>query len=342
MGEKTVINVRKFRFTAHGEADIIKTSINKREVVVVVKATGTKKRSALVRFRRELPFHLMLLPGVLIVLIFKYIPIGGLSIAFQDYTPIFGPFDQEWVGLENFAYVFSMPTFPRVIYNTLFIAILKIIAGIIVPVTFALLLNEMRNVTYKRILQTMVYLPHFISWVALAGIFMDVLSLDGLVNSFLMNLGLKPVYFLGDEKVFPYTMVVTDVWKTFGWNTIVYLAAITGVDDSLYEAAYLDGAGRFRQTIHVTLPTIMPIVMLMTILSIGNVLRAGFDQIFNLYSPLVYSTGDIIDTFVYRLGILGAQFGPATAVGLFQSMVSFVLIVLGYWAADRFAGYRVF
>lgn len=301
-----------------------------------------KKQSLAVRFQSELPFHLMLLPGFLMVLIFKYIPMAGLCIAFQDYFPVFGMFEQEWVGFENFAYVFSMPTFPRVIYNTLFIAIMKIAAGIVVPVTFALMLNEMKNVAYKRSIQTVVYLPHFISWVALAGIFLDVLSLDGILNTMLGQLGINPIYFLGDEKVFPYTMVVTDVWKTFGWNTIVYLAAITGVDPALYEAAYLDGAGRYRQTIHVTIPTIMPIVMLMTILSIGNVLRAGFDQIFNLYSPLVYSTGDIIDTFVYRLGILGAQFGPATAVGLFQSLVSFVLITAGYWAADKFAGYRVF
>ena len=296
----------------------------------------------LMRLRKELPFHVMLLPGVILVLIFKYIPMVGLSIAFQDYSPLFGIFDQDWCDLENFRYIFSLSTFPRVIYNTMFIALLKIIAGILVPVTFALMLNEVRNIGYKRTLQTVVYLPHFISWVALAGIFLDVLSLDGIVNSMLGGLGLKTVYFLGDEKVFPYTMVVTDVWKTFGWNAIVYLAAITGIDPQLYEAAYLDGAGRFRQTLHVTLPGIMPIVVLMSILSIGNVLRAGFDQIFNLYSPLVYSTGDIIDTFVYRMGILGAQFGPATAVGLFQSAVSFVLIVSGYWVADKFLGYRVF
>lgn len=309
---------------------------------MIAKQKSKPKQSLVQRLTRELPFHLMLLPGVLLVFIFKYIPMAGLCIAFQDYSPIFGMFDQPWVGLENFQYVFTMSTFPRVIFNTVYIAVLKIAAGIIVPVTFALMLNEMRSVRYKRLLQTVVYLPHFISWVALAGIFLDVLSLDGVVNTALVHLGLQPVYFLGDEKVFPYTMVVTDVWKTFGWNTIVYLAAITGVDQQLYEAAYLDGAGRFKQTIHVTLPTIMPIVMLMTILSIGNVLRAGFDQIFNLYSPLVYSTGDIIDTFVYRMGILGAQFGPATAVGLFQSLISFVLIMTGYWLADKFAGYRVF
>lgn len=301
-----------------------------------------KKMSFGKRLKKEFPFHLMLLPGLILTFVFKYIPMGGLCIAFQDYSPVYGLFDQYWVGLDNFRYVFSMSTFPRVIYNTVFIALLKIIAGIIVPVSFALLLNEVRHTTYKRTLQTVVYLPHFISWVALAGIFLDVLSMDGVINMVLTKLGMQPVYFLGDETVFPYTMVVTDVWKTFGWNTIVYLAAITGVDPSLYEAAYLDGAGRVRQTIHVTLPTIMPIVMLMTILSMGNVLRAGFDQIFNLYSPLVYSTGDIIDTFVYRMGILSAQFGPATAVGLFQSIISFVLIMGGYWLADKVAGYRVF
>lgn len=300
------------------------------------------KMSLSVRFRKELPFHIMLFPGVILVLIFKYIPMAGLSIAFQDYSPLFGLFEQDWCGFENFEYIFSLSTFPRVIYNTMFIALLKIIAGIIVPVTFALMLNEVRNIAYKRSLQTVVYLPHFISWVALAGIFLDVLSLDGILNRMLGSIGVAPVYFLGDEKVFPYTMVVTDVWKTFGWNAIVYLAAVTGIDPELYEAAYLDGAGRFRQTLHVTLPGIMPIVVLMSILSIGNVLRAGFDQIFNLYSPLVYSTGDIIDTYVYRLGILGAQFGPATAVGLFQSAVSFVLIVAGYWIADKFLGYQVF
>ena len=219
---------------------------------------------------------------------------------------------------------------------------MKIIAGIVVPVTVALLLNEIRNVMYKRTLQTIVYLPHFISWVALAGIFLDVLSMDGVINKLLSSIGLDPIYFLGDEKVFPYTMVVTDTWKTFGWNTIVYLAAITGISPVLYEAAALDGAGRFKQIIHVAIPSILPIVLLMTVLSIENVLRAGFDQIFNLYSPLVYSTGDIIDTYVYRMGILSAQFGSATAVGLFQSVVSFILILGGYWAADKIAGYRVF
>lgn len=307
-----------------------------------------KKKSTTLggRFRRrlwkELPFHLMLLPAVILVILFKYIPLAGLSIAFQDYSALYGIFDQEWCGWENFSYIFSLSTFPRVIYNTLFIAIMKIAAGIIVPVTVALLLNEVRHTAYKRTVQTIVYLPHFISWVALAGIFLDVLGMDGIVNNLLSAMGMNKIYFLGDANIFPFTMVLTDVWKTFGWNTIVYLAAITGISPELYEAAALDGAGRFKQIIHVAIPSILPIVLLMTVLSIGNVLRAGFDQIFNLYSPLVYSTGDIIDTFVYRMGILSAQFGPATAVGLFQSVVSCILIVTGYWVAERFAGYQVF
>ena len=335
---KSYIKVIIVKFTQDTRADIIKEKRRRKQMSSSTKM-GRKLRK---RFKKELPFHLMLLPAVLMVVLFKYIPMAGLSIAFQDYSPLYSIFEQEWCGWENFKYIFSLSTFPRVIYNTLFIAIMKIVAGIIVPVTVALLLNEVRNIVYKRTLQTIVYLPHFISWVALAGIFLDVLGMDGIVNNFLATIGLNRVYFLGDEKVFPFTMVVTDTWKTFGWNTIVYLAAITGISPALYEAAALDGAGRFRQILHVAIPSILPIVLLMTVLSIGNVLRAGFDQIFNLYSPLVYSTGDIIDTFVYRMGILGAQFGPATAVGLFQSVVSCALIVAGYWAAEKFAGYQVF
>lgn len=306
-------------------------------------APQTKKGKRLLRLKNEMPFHLMLLPAVIVVFIYKYLPMGGLVIAFQNYSPIFGIFNQEWVGLENFRYIFSLPTFPRVIGNTMLIAGLKIIGNLIIPVSFALLLNEIRQKTYKRTLQTLVYLPHFISWVALAGIFLDILSpSSGIVNEVLKLIGLEPVYFLGNEAIFPYTVVATAIWKHFGWNAIVYLAAITNVDNTLYEAAYLDGAGRFKQVLHVTLPCIMPIVVLMTVLSIGTILKAGFEQVYNMYSPQVYSTGDIIDTFVYRMGLVEVQFGPAAAVGLFQSAVSFVLMILGYYLADRVAGYRVF
>ncbi|WP_372632612.1 ABC transporter permease [Cohnella sp.] len=292
---------------------------------------------------KEMPFHLMLLPAVVITILFKYIPIGGISIAFMDYNPVESFYRQEWVGWDNFTYIFGLPGFGGVLWNTIFIATMKIAGNLIVPVAFALLLNELGGRVFKRSVQTVMYLPHFLSWVALAGVLIDILSpSSGIVNNVLSSMGIKPVFFLGDPASFPYTLVVTDVWKEFGWGTIIYLAAITNIDQTQYEAAIIDGAGRWKQTLHVTVPALAPVMILLTVLGIGNVLQAGFDQVFNLYSPQVYSTGDILDTLVYRIGIVDVQFGPATAVGLFKSAVSFVLIVSGYRLADKLAGYRVF
>lgn len=301
---------------------------------------GTKKRG---RFRRELPFHVMLLPAVIITILFKYVPFAGIAMAFEDYTPLRGLFEQTWVGMENFKYLFSLPGFGSVIWNTVFIAVMKLAGNLIFPVLVALLLNEVRARRYKKTVQTVLYLPHFISWAALAGIFIDILSPSGgIVNQLLGSLGLKEVFFLGDAEVFPYTMAATDIWKELGWGMIVYLAAITGIDPTYYEAARMDGAGRLKQILHVTIPGILPMILLMMVLSVGNVLQAGFEQVFNLYSPQVYSTGDIIDTYVYRIGVVEAKFDLATAVGLFKSAISFVLIMLGYKLADRLAGYKVF
>jgi putative aldouronate transport system permease protein len=276
-----------------------------------------------------------------VVFIFHYIPLYGLVIAFQRYNVALG-FSSPWVGLANFRQIFSQPQFTRTIWNTLFIAGGKIVGGIIVPVIFALLLNEIRNVHVKRVFQTLVYLPYFLSWVIMAGVFIDILSLDGLVNKAIMALGLQPVQFLGDPNLFPWVMIITDIWKGFGFGTVVYLAALTSIDPGLYEAALVDGAGRWMQTVFITIPLLAPTVVLMTVLSLGNVLSAGFDQVYNLYSPIVYEKGDIIDTFVYRLGIKQAQYSVATAVGLFKSVVSAILIGLSQLFADRFAGYRVF
>ncbi|SDF69032.1 carbohydrate ABC transporter membrane protein 1, CUT1 family [Fontibacillus panacisegetis] len=285
----------------------------------------------------------MLLPGVILTIIFRYVPIAGLSIAFMDYQPVFGFFDQRWVGWDNFEYVFNLPGFFNVLWNTLFIAVMKIIGNLAVPVMFALLLNEVRNRLFKQSIQTMLYLPHFLSWVALAGVLVDILSpSSGIINNTLAALGIKPIFFLGDPETFPYTLVLTDVWKEFGWGTIIYLASITTIDPTQYEAAIIDGAGRWKQTLHVTLPALAPVILLLMVLGIGNVLQAGFDQVYNLYSPQVYRTGDIIDTLVYRIGIVDVQFGPATAVGFFKSAVSFVLIVIGYKMANKWAGYKVF
>jgi putative aldouronate transport system permease protein len=300
-----------------------------------------KKRDFRTTMQREGPYHLLLLPCVIVVFIFSYVPLYGLVIAFQRYNIARG-FSSPWVGLANFRQIFSQAQFPRTIWNTLYIAVFKIIGGIIVPVFFSLLLNEIQNVSFKRIFQTLIYLPYFLSWVIMAGLLIDILSLDGLANRFLGLFRNEPVPFLIDPKLFPWTMIVTDLWKGFGFGTVVYLAALTSIDPELYEAALVDGAGRWKQTVYITLPMLAPTVVLMSVLSLGNILNAGFDQIYNLYSPIVYSTGDIIDTFVYRLGIQQAQYSIGTAVGLFKSVISAILILGSQYLANKVAGYRVF
>ncbi|MEF3307020.1 ABC transporter permease [Paenibacillus sp. GYB003] len=292
---------------------------------------------------RELPLHLMILPAAVIVFIYHYIPMFGLVMAFQKYIPVKGIFGSEWVGLRNFAYVFSLPSTLEVFWNTIFIAVMKIVAGLVVPIVTALLLNELRKVAFKRTVQTLIYLPHFLSWTILAGILIDILSPgQGIVNKVLGAVGIGPIFFLGDNAWFPYTIVISNEWKEFGFSTIVYLAALAGVDPALYESAVIDGAGRWRQTWHITLPGIRPVIILLMTLSLGQVLNAGFEQIFNLYSPYVYESGDIIDTMVYRMGLENAQYSIATAVGLLKSVVSLVLISVSYLLAYRLANYRIF
>jgi len=296
------------------------------------------------RWLRELPLYIMLLPAVILVAIYSYGSMAGVTIAFQKFVPAKGMFgDQQWVGLKNFATLFSMPNVWQVIRNTLIIAVSKMIGGVIVPVVFALLLNEVRNALTKRVFQTLAYLPHFLSWVILAGIFINLLSPEeGFVNVMLSKFGVEPIFFLGDPQIFPATMVITDIWKSFGFASVIYLAALTGISPELYEAAVIDGANRWKQTLHVTLPGISATIVLMTVLSLGNILNGGFDQIYNMYSPVVYSTGDILDTFVFRLGIEQAQYSLSTAAGLFKSVVSLIFIVTSYYLADKFTGYRVF
>ena len=305
--------------------------------------TATVRSGRRARLRRELPLHIMLLPGLVLIFVFHYIPMFGIVMAFQDFSPSKGFVNSVWVGFENFKYVMTLPNIGSVIFNTVFIAVLKILLGMVVPICVALMLNEVGLQLFKRTVQTIIYFPHFLSWVILGGVMMDVLSPNnGIVNDLIRLFGGKPVYFLGNKYWFPYTMVITAVWKNFGYDTIVYLAALTNVDRNLYEAASIDGAGRIAQTWHVTLPGILPIITLMAVLNLGNILNAGFDQIFNLYSPSVYSTGDIIDTLVYRLGLEQAQFSVSTAVGLFKSLVSIVMVGLSNYLAGRYANYRVF
>ena len=292
---------------------------------------------------REFPLHLMLIPAVVLVAIYSYGSMAGVSIAFQKFNPAKGLFGSPWIGFSNFQKLFAMPNIWQVIHNTVLISMAKMAGGVLVPVTFALLLNELRHIRRKRGIQTAVYLPNFLSWVILAGLFRDILSpSSGVINQLLGIAGIEPIFFLGNKGWFPATMVITDIWKTFGFGSVIYLAALTGIDPALYESAMIDGAGRWKQTLHITLPGILSTIVLMTVLSMANILNGGFDQIYNMYSPSVYATGDILDTFVFRLGIERAQFALSTAAGLFKSVVSFVFIVASYWLADRYAGYRVF
>ncbi|MGH2558049.1 MAG: ABC transporter permease [Thermomicrobiales bacterium] len=285
----------------------------------------------------------MLLPGLILTIVFKYGPMFGLAIAFQDYVPVRGITRSEWVGFENFSFAFDLPDTIDVIRNTIVISSGKLVGGLIAPIVTALLLNELRRQKVKRSIQTAIYLPHFLSWVILGGILIEILSPSrGFVNQVLGYVGIEPIYFLGENEWFPWVLVGSDIWKEFGFGTVVYLAAISGIDPMLYEAAMIDGASRWQQMRIVTLPGILPIIILVTTLSLGRVLDAGFEQVLVLYSPQVYESGDIIDTMVYRMGLIEAQYSVATAIGLLKSVVSCVLIATAYWMAYRFARYRVF
>lgn len=306
-----------------------------------INAGKPRKKS---KWTKNLSLDLMVLPALILTVIFAYIPMTGLAIAFKNYKPGLGFNGSKWVGLEHFEYLFSIPENVQVIWNTLIIAGLKMIANLIVPFLFALLLNEIRKMAFKKMVQTIVYMPHFLSWVILGGILSDLLARDGgLINQVLVSVfGIQPIFFLGDGNWFRFVVVVSDVWKEFGFNTIVFLASLAGINPALYEAAEVDGAGRWQQTWAITMPAMLPITIVVGTLALGNVLNGGFDQIFNLYNALVFDKGDIIDTFVYRLGIVDGKFSFSTAVGLFKSVVSFVLIVTAYRLSYKFANYRIF
>ena len=292
--------------------------------------------------RLELNYHLMLLPGMIFLIIFSIIPMFGIVMAFQHYTPAKGILGSKWVGLNNFKYMFQLPDSGQIFGNTIIIAISKIIVGIILPVTIALLLNEIRVKRFKKVVQTAIYLPHFLSWVILATVVMNIFSFDGIINQYIHFFGGKPILFMASNFWFRPIIIFTDAWKEFGLSSVIYLAALTSIDPGLYEATAIDGANRFKQLRHITLPTIAPVIVLMSTLSLGNILNAGFDQIFNLYNPIVYQTADIIDTYVYRVGLIQMQYSYGTAVGLLKSVVSMLLIIVSYKLADKYANYRIF
>ena len=292
--------------------------------------------------KSQLGYHMMLAPGMMFLILFSFIPMFGMIMAFQDYIPTKGILGSPWVGLDNFKYMLEIPDSMSILKNTLIIAIGKIILSTIVPITFALLLNEIRIKWAKKTIQTVVYLPHFLSWAVLAVVVANIFSFEGPVNAFLGMFGIKPTLFLASNTWIRPILIGTDVWKEFGYGSIVYLAALTGIDSGLYEAAAIDGANRFKQLINITIPGILPIIMLMTAINLGNILNAGFDQVFNLYNPIVYETADIIDTYVYRVGLVGMQYSFATAVGLLKSVVGCILLVSANQLSKKFANMQIF
>jgi putative aldouronate transport system permease protein len=300
------------------------------------------KRKIKWNLRMTWPLYLMIAPAVILVFVFNYYPMYCMIIAFQNYKPSMGFFGSELVGLNWFKYLFGMADFMQIIGNTFMIAIMKIFFGQLTPILFALLLNEVRTVYFKRTVQTLVYLPNFLSWVIVGTIFIDLLSTKGVINQFLGVFGIEPIFFLGSNKFFQGTIVAVDVWKGFGWNSIIYFAALAGINLDLYEAAQIDGANHIQKAWYVTLPGILPTVILLSTLALGNVLNAGFEQLLMMYNPAVYRTGDILDTFVYRSGLLETQFSLASAVGVLKSVCGCIMVVFSYWLVARFSDYRVF
>jgi putative aldouronate transport system permease protein len=293
-------------------------------------------------FHKEWSLHLMLLLPVIFLTVFRYIPMTGIVISFKNYKPRKGIWGSDWVGIKNYTMLFTMPGFWAAVKNTLWISVAKLILNITVPVLYSIMLNDIRRTKLKRTLQTMVYLPHFVSWVLMAGIVSRLLSQTGLVNHVMTAFGGEPIIFLADKKIFPAIIIFTDVWKEFGYGTIVYLAAIAGIDASLYEAALVDGANYLQRTYHVTLPGMISTIILLTVLSLGRIFDAGFDQVYNLYSPVVYETGDIIDTYIHRLAFGNGQFSLSTAASLFKSVIACTLTVASYRIAYNTTGYRIF
>lgn len=288
-----------------------------------------RRRTSLARrMWRYRTLYLMALPGIVYFLVFKYLPMGGLIISFQEYRPFLGILGSPWVGFEHFVRLFTEDTFFMLLRNTLVLSLLLMLISFPVPIVLALLLNELRSKIFQRSLQTIIYIPHFMSWVIVVSIFYVMLTTDGgAINNLIVALGGEPIGFLTDPDWLRPMYVFQHVWRTAGWGTIVYLAALTAVDMSLYEAAEIDGANRWKQTWHITLPAIRATIIVLFILSIGDFLELGFEHMFLLLNSMNREVGEIFDTFVYTAGIQNGQLSFATAVGLFKGLVGLILVI---------------
>jgi putative aldouronate transport system permease protein len=293
-----------------------------------------KKVKAWKYFWRMKYLYLLLAPAVIYYILFKYVPMYGIIIAFKDFNFARGILGSEWIGFENFKYLFGLKDFYRVFFNSIFLSFLRLLWGFPIPIILALMLNEMRSPYYKKVLQTVVYLPHFISWVVIGGIIISFLSPSwGVVNYIIKALGGEPVFFMAKAEYFRKIIVAADIWKGAGWGTIIYLAAITGIAPELYEAAIVDGANKFQRLWYITLPCIRTTVVLCLILRMGSIMSNGFEQIFVLQNSQNLGVSEVFETWVYRLGLLSGRFSFATTVGLFTSLVSLIFLI----SADRIA-----
>ncbi len=298
-----------------------------------------KRKAFWKSLRRDRQLVFMLIPVVIFFAVFSYYPLYGILIAFKDYSISRGILGSPWAGLRYFRQFFSSPYFGRLLRNTVLISVYSLLWGFPVPILFALLLNEFKDGKFKRVIQTVSYLPHFISLVVICGILIDIFSPQGgVVNSLLYSLTGKRINFFGEPEWFRTMYVGSGVWQEFGWNSIIYLAAITGINPDLYEAARIDGAGRLRQIWHVTLPGIKPTILTLLILNLGNIMSVGYEKIILLYSPTTYETADVISTYVYRTGLLSQQYSYAGAVGLFNSAINIAILVLCNFAGKKLFG----
>jgi putative aldouronate transport system permease protein len=284
------------------------------------------------QFKRQVKkyrnFYIMLLPGMILLFLLYYLPMYGILLAFKEYSFTKGILGSDWAGLKYFKEAFSDQFFIRSLYNTFVISGLKLLIGFPMPILFALLINEVRNERYKKTAQALSFLPYFVSWVVLAGIFINIFSPEGPINFINRLLGKETLIYFGDSKKFLGILIGTNVWRELGWSSIIYIAALTGIDVQLFEAAYIDGANKFKQVIHITLPCIANVIVIMLILNVGFILNAGFDQVFNMYNSSVAETAEIIDTYVYKKGLVEFNYSYGTAIGLFKSVVGLVLVLI--------------
>ncbi len=294
------------------------------------------------RIRQTWPLLVMLILPLTLLIIFRYIPLAGLRLAFVKFNPVKGIWGSPLIGLKNFDKLFKTIKFWSILNNTLTIAVEKILTNLFISLLYAILLTEIRCKPFSKFSQSMMLFPWFVSWIILSTIFINTFDMNGAVNKIISSLGFNKISFFTENKPFRFLIVLSDAWKGMGYNMVIFITAITGIDPGLFEAATVDGANHFQQKIHITIPSIAPMIILVLILSLGNILSAGFDQIYALYNSSVYDSAEIIDTYVYKIGLESAQYALGAAVGTFKSVISGILIIISYYLAGKLANYRVF